>query len=83
MKTHTTSHAPAAPHGPIDWRALVGWLREDGVISADEAARTVARCHVTFTCLTYAGLCRILRLAVTPGSHALWRPAHPNPPRKR
>ncbi|MGI9216633.1 MAG: GspE/PulE family protein [Hydrogenophaga sp.] len=44
MKTHTTSHAPAAQHGPIDWRVLVGWLHEDGVISADEAARTVARC---------------------------------------
>jgi general secretion pathway protein E len=30
--------------GPLDWRVLVGWLREDSVISADEAARTVARC---------------------------------------
>jgi general secretion pathway protein E len=30
--------------GPLDWRHLVSWLREDGVISADEAARTVARC---------------------------------------
>ncbi len=44
MKTSNKAHAPAAQHGPIDWRVLVGWLHEDGVISADEAARTVARC---------------------------------------
>ncbi|PKO27373.1 MAG: type II secretion system protein E [Betaproteobacteria bacterium HGW-Betaproteobacteria-9] len=46
MKTSTKAHAPApaAAQGPLDWRTLVGWLREDGVISADEAARTVARC---------------------------------------
>ena len=32
--------APSQPGGgPLDWRALVGWLREDGVISAEEAAR--------------------------------------------
>ena len=30
--------------GPLDWRTLVGWLREDGVISPDEAERTTARC---------------------------------------
>ncbi|WP_302173212.1 GspE/PulE family protein [uncultured Hydrogenophaga sp.] len=28
----------------LDWRTLVGWLREDGVISPEEADRTVARC---------------------------------------
>jgi general secretion pathway protein E len=43
-----TTLKPATPKpaemGPLDWRILVGWLREDGVISADEAARTVARC---------------------------------------
>ncbi len=47
MKTPSVRPAAASPStfsGPIDWRALVGWLREDGVISADEAARTVARC---------------------------------------
>ena len=44
MKTPVKPHAPATQNGPIDWRVLVGWLREDGVISADEAARTVARC---------------------------------------
>ncbi|HAX19597.1 MAG TPA: type II secretion system protein E [Hydrogenophaga sp.] len=46
MKTTTkaSAHKPAHQPGPLDWRTLVGWLREDGVISADEAARTVARC---------------------------------------
>jgi len=28
----------------LDWRTLVGWLRDDGVISAEEADRTIARC---------------------------------------
>ncbi|WP_431097993.1 GspE/PulE family protein [Polaromonas aquatica] len=33
------------PHaGPLDWRMLVEWLSEDGVISATEAQRTIARC---------------------------------------
>jgi general secretion pathway protein E len=44
----TTPSQVAAKHpidsGPLDWRHLVSWLRDDGVISADEAARTVARC---------------------------------------
>jgi general secretion pathway protein E len=37
---------PAAPTdaGPLDWRTLVGWLRDDGVITAPEAERTIARC---------------------------------------
>ena len=30
--------------GPLDWRTLVGWLQADGVISADEAQRTITRC---------------------------------------
>src|SRR5690606_35934486 len=30
--------------GPLDWRSLVDWLREDGVISSDEAERTITRC---------------------------------------
>ncbi|WP_332813452.1 GspE/PulE family protein [Ramlibacter sp.] len=34
----------SAPQGPLDWRWLVEWLSEDGVISAEEARRTVARC---------------------------------------
>ena len=43
----TSSRKPASqlPHvGPLDWRKLVEWLSEDGVISASEAARTIARC---------------------------------------
>ncbi|MGA8784891.1 MAG: ATPase, T2SS/T4P/T4SS family [Polaromonas sp.] len=39
--------APRArkPHaGPLDWRKLVEWLGEDGVISSAEAQRTIARC---------------------------------------
>jgi general secretion pathway protein E len=33
------------PHrGPLDWRNMVEWLREDGIISPEEARRTVARC---------------------------------------
>jgi general secretion pathway protein E len=30
--------------GPLDWRRLVEWLSEDGVISPQEAQRTIARC---------------------------------------
>ena len=30
--------------GPVDWRRMVDWLGADGVISAAEAQRTVARC---------------------------------------
>ncbi|RCW75975.1 GspE/PulE family protein [Pseudorhodoferax soli] len=34
-----------APYvGPLTWRLLVDWLAADGVISADEHRRTVARC---------------------------------------
>jgi general secretion pathway protein E len=46
MKSTTKALTPKPAHepGPLDWRTLVGWLREDHVISTDEAARTVARC---------------------------------------
>ena len=30
--------------GPVDWRNVVKWLEQDGIVSADEAQRTVARC---------------------------------------
>jgi general secretion pathway protein E len=36
--------ARSAPRGPVDWRNLVEWLSDDGVISTEEARRTVARC---------------------------------------
>ncbi len=44
--TTTSSRKPAkAPHiGPLDWRTLVEWLSEDGIISPTEAARTISRC---------------------------------------
>ena len=43
--TSSRKPAPQLPHvGPLDWRKLVEWLSEDGVISASEAARTIARC---------------------------------------
>ncbi len=32
------------PSGPLDWRRLVEWLAEDGVIDAQEAQRTITRC---------------------------------------
>ncbi|MDR0200915.1 MAG: Flp pilus assembly complex ATPase component TadA [Delftia acidovorans] len=35
---------PRNPSGPLDWRRLVQWLQADGVITAEEAQRTVARC---------------------------------------
>ena len=34
----------AAHQGPIDWRRLVEWARDDGLITPEEAQRTVARC---------------------------------------
>ncbi len=30
--------------GPVDWRRMVEWLGADGVISPEEAHRTIARC---------------------------------------
>ncbi len=40
-----TKSLAKTPHdGPIDWRRLVAWLQADGVISDEEAQRTVARC---------------------------------------
>ena len=33
-----------AHRGPLDWRLMVEWLSRDGVITAEEARRVVARC---------------------------------------
>ncbi|SDM64774.1 general secretion pathway protein E [Oryzisolibacter propanilivorax] len=47
----TAPPAPGAPPrplpaiGPLHWRQVVDWLREDGVITAEEAQRTIARCQ--------------------------------------
>jgi general secretion pathway protein E len=40
----TPSQTREIPRGPVDWRRLVEWLSHDGIISADEAQRTIARC---------------------------------------
>jgi general secretion pathway protein E len=42
----TPPKAEAAPRitGPLDWRRVVEWLKEDGVITPEEAQRTIARC---------------------------------------
>jgi general secretion pathway protein E len=45
--THHTHHSQQAKKdhsGPIDWRRLVEWLHADGVISEEQATRTIARC---------------------------------------
>ncbi|WP_332775238.1 GspE/PulE family protein [Polaromonas sp.] len=50
MSAVTPPKHPSGPHaktvhaGPLDWRKLVEWLGDDGVISAAEAQRTIARC---------------------------------------
>ncbi|MDT7514824.1 GspE/PulE family protein [Rhodoferax mekongensis] len=36
--------SPQTYNGPLDWRLLVEWLKQDKVISEDEAVRTIARC---------------------------------------
>lgn len=38
------SLARTAPRGPLHWSQLVEWLSEDGVISPEQARRTIARC---------------------------------------
>jgi general secretion pathway protein E len=30
--------------GPVQWRLMVDWMRDDGIIAAAEAQRTIARC---------------------------------------
>jgi general secretion pathway protein E len=42
--TAVAKAARSAHQGPVDWRLLVEWLSQDGIISADEARRTIARC---------------------------------------
>ncbi|MDR7150419.1 general secretion pathway protein E [Hydrogenophaga palleronii] len=44
MKSTVQTPVAASMLGPLDWRSLVDWLREDGVISTDEAERTITRC---------------------------------------
>ncbi len=44
MKQPAKSSDVSTHNGPLDWRTLVQWLLDDGVISGAEAERTVARC---------------------------------------
>ncbi len=44
MKQPAKSSEVSTHNGPLDWRTLVQWLLDDGVISGAEAERTVARC---------------------------------------
>jgi general secretion pathway protein E len=45
MNAATHNKTPAVSHlGPLDWRHIVQWLHQDGVITAQEAQRTVDRC---------------------------------------
>jgi general secretion pathway protein E len=43
-KPKTHSLARTLPRGPLRWDQIVEWLSEDGVISTEEARRTVTRC---------------------------------------
>ena len=42
--TRSTAAAPISHQGPLDWRSVLRWLKEDGVISTEEAQRTHDRC---------------------------------------
>ena len=45
MSAHKPKGTVRVSHsGPVDWRRLVDWLERDGVIAAEEAQRTIARC---------------------------------------
>ena len=35
--------AAARPRGRLDWHQLLGWLRDDGLVSADDAQRVIKR----------------------------------------
>lgn len=40
----SAAHRPTTFRGPLDWRVLVDWLLQDGVITPAEAERTTVRC---------------------------------------
>lgn len=44
MSAQPKVSARTTPRGPLHWRQVVEWLNEDGVISSEEARRTIARC---------------------------------------
>ena len=41
---HASIPTAADNQGPLQWRRIVDWLRADGVIGAEQAERTIARC---------------------------------------
>src|SRR5262245_36607340 len=45
IKKHDRTHrtAPALHVGRLDWRLLIGWLRDDGVIAAEDVERVSRR----------------------------------------
>jgi general secretion pathway protein E len=44
MTPHASPSSSTKHSGPLDWHQLVRWLQRDGVISEEEATRTVERC---------------------------------------
>lgn len=40
----TRPHARTQPQGPLHWSHVVEWLSQDGIISPEQARRTIARC---------------------------------------
>jgi general secretion pathway protein E len=44
--TPATTSAASRHEGPLEWRKLVQWMQRDGLISEEEAARTIARCSM-------------------------------------
>ena len=57
-----TKHQPFV--GVVDWRRLVDWLSADGVISQEEARRTIARCSQAES--AQHPLVRLASVAMTP-----------------
>jgi general secretion pathway protein E len=52
-----------APTGPLTWRRMVEWMRDDEVISAEEAERTTARCARAES--SQAALLRLANVSIT------------------
>ena len=44
LKHKSKPLTPSEKMGPLDWRTLLQWLEQDGVVSSEEARRTLARC---------------------------------------
>ena len=42
--SRTAASEPTGAIGPLNWRHMVEWLGQDGLITSDEQKRTIARC---------------------------------------